>query len=587
MSFLRKEFLMFSLLKYAKKYKIQIILGPLFKFLEAVFELFLPLFMAKLIDEGIKSNNKDVIFSTVITMIIMTCLGLVCVLICQYMSSIASQGFGTELRNEVMRKINEFSHVEINKFGTSTLITRITNDVNQLQLALAMLIRLVIRAPFLSVGSIIMAFTIHRKIAIIFLITLPLFSFILFLVMKKTVPLYKKVQEKVDRLNGVIGENLSGVRIIRAFAKKDLENTKMSKVTDELADSYNKVANISALLNPLTILIMNFAIIAILYLGGFEVNIGGMKQGEVLALINYMTQMLLALIVVSQLVVIFTRAFASAARVNEILNTEVEIKDNGNKNIEWTNKKNIVEFKNVNFRYTSKSGLALENIDFKINRGATIGIIGPTGSGKSTLIQLIPRFYDIYSGEILINELPIKNYSLSILRDNIAMVPQKATLFSGTIKSNLEWGKENATDEECWNALKTAQCYDFVKSLPDGLNSIVQAGGNNFSGGQKQRLTIARAIIRKPEILILDDSLSALDYKTDLDLRNSLKEDLVDTTLIIISQRISSVKSADKILVLNDGLQDGYDSHDKLLAKSKTYNNILKSQENKEESFNE
>lgn len=578
---------MFSLLKYAKKYKLQIILGPFFKFLEAVFELLLPLYMAKLIDEGIKSNNREVIFSTTITMVVMTCLGLVCVLICQYMSSIASQGFGTELRNEVMKKINGFSHIEINKFGTSTLITRITNDVNQLQLALAMLIRLVIRAPFLSVGSIIMAFTIHRKIAIIFLITLPLFSFILFLVMKKTVPLYKRVQEKIDRLNGVIGENLSGVRIIRAFAKKDLENKKMSKVTDDLANSYNKVANISALLNPLTILIMNFAIIAILYLGGFEVNIGGMKQGEVLALINYMTQMLLALIVVSQLVVIFTRAFASAARVNEILNTKVKVEDNNKESVKWINKEVIVEFKNVDFRYTEKSGLSLENINFKINRGMTVGIIGPTGSGKSTLTQLIPRFYDISSGEILINELPIKEYSLNELRDHIAMVPQKATLFSGTIKSNLLWGKENATEEECWNALKTAQCYDFVKSLPEGLNSVVQASGNNFSGGQKQRLTIARAIIKKPEILILDDSLSALDYKTDLDLRNSLKEDLINTTVIIISQRISSVKSANKILVLNDGLQDGFDSHQNLLKKSQTYNNILKSQENKEEIFNE
>ncbi len=461
--------------------------------------------MAKLIDEGIKSNNDEVIFSTAITMVIMTLLGLICVLICQYMSSIASQGFGTELRNEAMRKISKFSHSEIDKFGTSTLITRITNDINQLQLALAMLIRLVIRAPFLSIGSIIMAFTIHRKIAIIFLITLPVFSFILFLIMKKSVPLYKRVQEKIDRLNGVIGENLSGVRIIRAFAKKDLENKKMSKVTDELANSYNRVANISALLNPLTILIMNFAIIAILYIGGFEVNIGGMKQGEVLALINYMTQMLLALIVVSQLVVIFTRAFASSSRVNEILNTEIDIVDNGH--VKWKNEENILNFQNVDFRYTIKSGLALENINFQVNRGMTLGIIGPTGSGKSTLTQLIPRFYDISSGKILINEIPIKECSLNELRDHIAIIPQKAILFSGTIRSNLLWGNENANDEDCWNALKTAQCYDFVKSLKNSLDSVVQAGKNNFSGGQKQRLTIARGIIKKPKILILNDSL--------------------------------------------------------------------------------
>lgn len=574
---------MFSLLKYAKKYKLQIIIGPIFKFLEAVFELLLPLLMAKLIDEGINANNPTVTYNTAITMLVMTLLGLVSVVICQYLSSIASQGFGTELRNEMMRKINDFSHREIDKFGSATLITRTTNDINQLQLALAMLIRLVIRAPFLSVGSIIMAFTINSKIAWIFVITLPLFSLVLFLIMKKTVPLYKKVQEKLDRLNLVVGENLSGVRVIRAFAKKDLEENKMNDVTDELADSYKRVANISAFLNPMTTLIMNIAIVGLLYIGGINVNIGGMKQGEVLALINYMTQMLLALIVVSQLVVTFTRAFASATRVNEVFNTESSIADKIPTTDNWKDTENIISFEDVDFRYTEKSGLSLENINFEIKSKSILGIIGPTGSGKTTLIQLIPRFYDITNGTLKINDISIKDYSIDELRNHISIVPQTSVLFSGTIKDNLLWGKEDATDEECWNALKIAQCDDFVNSLPEKLNSKVFAQGKNFSGGQKQRLTIARAIIKQPDILILDDSLSALDYETDLNLRTALKRDLKNTTVIIISQRISSVKYADKILVLNDGLQDGFDNHENLLENSKTYKAIAESQIRKEE----
>ncbi|MFY9548090.1 ABC transporter ATP-binding protein [Miniphocaeibacter sp.] len=574
---------MFSLLKYAKKYKIQIILGPFFKFLEAVFELLLPIFMAKLIDEGINNKDIDTTIKMAVAMFVMTLIGLFCVLICQYFSSIASQGFGTELRNEMMKKINSFSHIEINKYGTSTLITRTTDDINQLQLALAMLIRLVVRAPFLSIGSIVMAFIINPKIAWIFVITLPLFSILLFFIMKKTVPLYKRVQEKLDSLNLVVNENLSGVRVIRAFAKKDEESKKVGSVTDDLALSYKTVANISALLNPVTTLIMNSAIIFLLYIGGKQVNIGGMKQGEVLALINYMTQMLLALIVVANLVVIFTRAFASAHRVNEIFNTEPSVTNLVGQSASWKKEDEILNFSNVAFKYTEKSGYALKDINFVLKQGESLGIIGPTGSGKSALIQLIPRFYNINKGNLKINNKDIEDYTLEVLRDHIGVVPQNSVLFTGTIRSNLLWGKENASDDECWKALEIAQCADFVKSLPEGLDYKVLAGGKNFSGGQRQRITIARALIKNPDILILDDSLSALDYKTDLNLRNALNKYMHETTFVIVSQRISSVRSADKILVLNDGKQDGFNNHENLLQTSKTYEAIAKSQIEKEE----
>lgn len=573
-----------SFLPYTKKYRKEIILGPIFKFLEAVFELMLPLFMAKLIDNGIRANNRTVTLQMAGIMLLMSFIGLGCVLTCQYYASIASQGFGTELRNDVMRRINRFSHAEINHFGTSTLITRVTNDINQLQYALAMLIRLAIRAPFLSIGSIFMAFTIRPQITWVFLLTLPIFSLLLMLIMKRTVPLYKRVQIKIDKLNLVISEHLSGVRIIRAFAKKQTEAAKVAKTSDELAEAYTRVANISALLTPATTLIMNSVIILILYLGGIDVDTGAVGQGDVLALVNYMTQMLLALIIVSQLVIVFTRAFASAGRINEILKTEPSVVDSGDSaTASWQQTPAIVTFKQVDFRYTPKSGRALTDISFQLKTGEFMGIIGPTGSGKTTLMQLIPRFYDISAGELLIHQQPITNYSLNELRRHIATVPQTSVLFSGTIRSNLQWGKPHATDEECWHALDIAQCTEFVKGLPQQLDAPVLAGGKNFSGGQKQRLTIARALIKQPALLILDDSLSALDYQTDLNLRNALRKNMAGTTIIVISQRISSVQGADNILVLNDGGQDGFASHDVLMQTSKTYRSIAESQLNNKE----
>lgn len=579
---------MFSLLKYAKNYRFQIILGPIFKFLEAIFELFLPIYMARLIDNGIKKGDAQYVVHTAQTMILMSLIGLVCVLICQYFASVASQGFGTELRSALLKKINTLSHKELDELGTSTLVTRMTSDINQLQLALAMLIRLVIRAPFLSIGSVVMAFVIEPKLALIFVLILPFFCIVLYFMMKKTVPLYKKVQKKVDHLNQAIGESLAGVRVIRAFARKENEEEKIAHVTDDLARAYRRVANISAILTPATTLILNIGILSLLYFGGIEVNIGSLKQGEVLALINYMMQMLLALIVVSNLVVIFTRAFASANRVNEVLAIDPSIPEDASPSHQSAKTlPGTLAFQQVDFRYQPDAGLALQKINFSIEQGTVFGITGPTGSGKSTLIQLIPRFYDATDGTILIGGQPIKQLSVNELRQAIGLVPQKSVLFSGTIRENLQWGKADASDEECLAALKTAQCLEFVQSLPNGLDTRVLADGNNFSGGQKQRLAIARALIRKPAILILDDSLSALDYRTDQDLRHALKQDLSDTTVIIVSQRISSVQNANQILVLNEGKQMGLGTHNELLAHSAMYQEIVTSQEERKEHSNE
>ncbi|MBP2098294.1 ABC transporter ATP-binding protein [Enterococcus rivorum] len=569
---------MIGLLKYAKKYQKQIILGPFFKFLEACFELVLPLFMARLIDSGIKQRDFNYIVQMASWMLAMSAIGLVCVIICQYYASIASQGFGTELRNQLMKKINQLSHAELDSLGTDTLVTRMTNDVNQLQLALAMLIRLVIRAPFLSIGSVIMAFYINVEMGLLFLALLPIFCIILYFIIRKTVPIYKKVQRKIDSLSRQISQNLSGVRVIRAFAQKEKEQEKINQVTDDLSKTYIQVSNISSLLNPATTLIMNVGIITLLYIGGIKINIGNLQQGEILALINYMNQMLLALIVVSNLVIIFTRASASASRINEVLEIVPSLQPMASKEKHTAGKGKII-FDNVSFRYQSTAGYSLQHISLTIPQNSFLGIIGPTGSGKSTLSQLIPRFYDVTEGNIFVDNLNVRDWPIEKLRHEIAIVPQIALLFTGTIRENLQWGKEQATDEECWHALEIAQCKDFVENLENGLDTFVFEGGKNFSGGQRQRLTIARALIRKPAILILDDSLSALDYQTDANLRQALKNELTTTTLIIISQRVSSIQQADQILVLNSAHQVGLGTHQELLKTSKDYQEIIHSQE--------
>ncbi|MGG5357871.1 MULTISPECIES: ABC transporter ATP-binding protein [unclassified Enterococcus] len=569
---------MLYLLRYAKKYRKQIILGPLFKFLEAVFELVLPLMMAYLVDHGIQRNDQHTVIEMAVWMAVMSLVGLLCAIICQYYASVASQGFGTELRNQLLKKINTFSHAELDYFGTDTLITRMTNDINQLQLALAMVIRLLIRAPFLSIGSVVMAFVIDWQAGLFFLLLLPIFAVILYLIIKKTIPLYQKVQQKLDSINESVSQNLSGVRVIRAFARTKTETRSFDQQADDLSNTYLRVSNISALLTPATTLIMNLGIIGLLTVGGIKVNIGSLQQGQVLALINYMNQMLLALIVVSNLVVIFTRAEASGNRVKEVLGKESSITD-PEKPSEPTEKSTaIIQFDHVDFRYTKDAGLALRDLTFSIERKSVVGIIGPTGSGKSSLIQLIPRFYDVSAGEIKIDGLDVRQWPLSTLRKKIAIVPQTSVLFTGSIRENLQWGKEDASDEECWQALATAQAAEFVRQLPEGLDTLVMENGKNFSGGQKQRLTIARALIAKPEILTLDDSLSALDYQTDLDLRKALQTDL-DCTVLIISQRIRSIQEAETILVMERGAILAQGTHQELLDQSAEYQAIAASQE--------
>ncbi|MEG1504671.1 MAG: ABC transporter ATP-binding protein, partial [Enterococcus sp.] len=514
---------MIQLLRYAKDYRKQVILGPFFKFLEAIFELVLPLFMAKLVDEGIAQHDRSKVIQMALIMLALSVVGWICALICQYYASVASQGFGTELRNRLMEKINQFSHNELNRFGTDTLITRMTNDINQMQGALAMMIRLVIRAPFLSIGSVIMSFYIDWQMGLIFLILLPIFCLILYLIIRYSVPLYKNIQQKLDQLNQSVTQNLTGVRVIRAFARTETETNHFNDEAEEISRLNQRVANISALLSPSTTLIMNAGVAALLYFGGFKVNVGHLEQGQILALINYMNQMLLALIVVSNLVVLFTRAAASANRINEVFATDTTLTNEGM--IQETNPQAaLLAFDKVDFRYTEKSGLALEGITFSMKKNEILGITGATGSGKSTLISLIPRFYDATKGTVAFAGSNVKAWELDKLRSEIALVPQTAVLFSGTIRENLLWGKADASDEDCWTALATAQASEFVETLPKGLDTVILENGKNFSGGQRQRLTIARALIRKPELLILDDSLSALDYQTDLDLRQALKQ---------------------------------------------------------------
>ncbi|WP_251869434.1 ABC transporter ATP-binding protein [Enterococcus italicus] len=565
---------MFSLLKYAKEYRKQLILGPVFKFLEAVFELILPFQMARLIDEGIKQNDWPRVVQMTVWMVAMSVIGLACALVCQYFASFASQGFGTELRNQLLRKINQLSHEELNQFGTDTLITRMTNDVNQLQLALAMLIRLVVRAPFLSVGAILMAFVIDWQAGLLFLLVLPLFCLVLYWMITRSVPMYKKVQQRLDALNELVSQNLSGVRVIRAFARTDQQKQTFHEATDALNDTYVRVGNLQALLTPATTLLMNVGIIGLFYLGGWKVNAGHLQQGQLLALVNYMNQMLLALIVVSNLVVIFTRAAASAERINEVLAVQPAIVDCGAAPTETL--KGGLAFEKVSFRYGPTYGLALSDISFTVKPNQTIGLIGPTGSGKSTLTQLIPRFYEASAGRILLDQRPVADFSLTTLRTQIAMVPQTAVLFHGTIRENLQWGKATASDDDCWQALAIAQATDFVQSLPKQLDTLIQEGGKNFSGGQRQRLTIARAVIAKPAILILDDSLSALDYKTDLALRRALQTQ--PGTVLIISQRVRSIQEADQILVMDNGRLLAQGTHEELLDASSEYREIVQSQ---------
>ncbi|MDY3971373.1 MAG: ABC transporter ATP-binding protein [Clostridia bacterium] len=569
------------LFPFLKPYRLQLTIGPFFKLSEAVLELLIPTLMALLIDNGVNAGNRDYVIKMGILMLVIATCGVIFAYICQYSASIASQGFGTDVRNAMFKKIGTLSFTQLDKLGTPSLINRITGDVNQLQSAVAMLIRLVIRAPFLCVGGLIMAMTIDLKLSIIFMIVIPLFILVLFLVMFKAVPLYKSVQKKLDTLTLVLRENLSGVRVIRAFAGVKREKERFDDKNKDYADTAIRVGKIAALTNPVTTIIMNLAAIAVIYFGGIRVNTGHLSQGEVIAFINYITQILNAMIVVANLVVLYTKAYASALRVGEVLETQPAI-TYGEKSV-GAKSENAVEFKNVSLTYAGSKVPALDNINLTVRTGETLGVIGGTGSGKSTLVSLIPRFYDVTQGEILLNGIPIKEYSEDALRSNVAIVQQRAALFSGTVADNMRMAKADVTMEEMRKAADVAQATEFIDRLEDGFDTHVSQGGNNLSGGQKQRLTIARALVKNSPILILDDSASALDYATDANLRRAIKENTDSQTVIIVSQRVNSVKDADRIVVLDDGEIVGIGTHRELIKTCEIYKEICYSQEQIEE----
>lgn len=572
--------------KLAKRYlgavKQYVIIGQTSKLIEAIFEVIVPLIMAAIVDNGIKGNmGKGYIYKMGGVLVLLGVLGLCFALICQYLASKASQSVGTVMRNDMFRHINSLSHAELDRLGTPSLITRLTNDINQVQQAVAMFIRLVVRAPFIVIGSAIMAMSIDLKLSVIFVIIIPLVVLVLYIIMSRSIKYYKVIQKKLDRISLVTREGLSGVRVIRAFSRQDTEQKRFDEANDDYLDISLRVGRLSALLNPLTYVILNLAIAAIVWFGGIRVNIGQLTQGEVIAFVNYMTQISLALVVVANLVVLFTKAAASSARINEVLEIEPSIKNGTEQN--GAGSENAVEFSHVYFSYNNSGEYALEDIDFTAKKGQTIGVIGGTGSGKSTLASLIPRFYDISKGELKIDGTDAAEYDTTALRQRIGVVPQKAVLFSGTIAENMRWGKRGASDEEIWKALETAQAKEFVDKMPEGLNTHIAQGGKNLSGGQKQRLTIARALVSQPDILILDDSASALDFATDAALRKAIAQNTTGMTTFIISQRANSIMQADKIIVLDDGRQVGLGTHKELLESCDVYREICYSQLSKEE----
>ncbi|WMT41998.1 ABC transporter ATP-binding protein [Paenibacillus sp. D2_2] len=582
---------MFRLAVFLKPYKKESILGPLFKLVEAILELFLPTIVALIVNHGIGGNDITYVWKMGGLMVAMSILGFGSSLICQYYAARASQGFGTTLRNTLFRHVSTLSYAEIDRFGTPSLINRITNDVNQMQVAVAMLIRLVIRAPFICIGAIIMSMLLDFRLSLILLAATPLFAIILYLIITKTAPVYRLYQKKLDKIAVVLSENLSGVRVIRAFAKRRAEKERFREASDDITATAIRVGRVSALLSPVTTVVVNGAIIAILWVGGIHINAGTLSSGEIIAFINYVTQILLALIVVSNLIILFTKAASSAGRINEVLDTVPSIADPESEKrkqsavakVEEGNDCPVVEFDHVTFGYSPTGDPALTDVSLKIMRGQTVGIIGGTGSGKSTFVNLIPRFYDATSGRILINGMNVQDYRLHELRGKIGIVPQKALLFTGTIADNIRWGNELASDEEIKRAAVIAQADEFISKMPEGYQTPVSRGGLNLSGGQKQRLTIARAIVANPDILILDDSSSALDYATDAALRRSIRENSQGMTVFLVSQRVSTVQQADKIIVFEDGRIAGIGTDAELKRDSSVYQEICRSQVTNEE----
>ena len=566
---------MLKLIKYLKGYVLQSIIAPLFKFLEASFELIVPVVMAGIIDVGVKNKDEGYIYGMGLVLVLLGVLGLAASITAQYFAAKASMGFGTALRHDFYRHLNSLSHAEIDKLGSDTMTTRIINDINQAQTGVNMFLRLFLRSPFIVVGSIVMCLTISVELTLIFAVAAPVIGLIIYLIMTGTIPKYKKIQGRLDRVSLLTRENLAGVRVIRAFARQKNEQSDFEHETAELMRAQVRVGRISALLNPLTFVVVNLAIAAIIWFGGISVDTGSITQGELIALVNYMNQILLALIYLANLINILTKASASGARINDIFAMKPSVSDEGNVEQRPVEGAPAVEFRGVSFGY---HGGVLEGISLQAGKGEVVGIVGGTGSGKTTLVNLIPRFYDVTAGEVLMDGVDVRKYPLVQLRGRIGIVPQRAVLFKGTVRSNICWGRKGASDQEIWAALETAQAAEFVRKLDSGLDSPVEQGGRNFSGGQRQRLTIARAVIMRPEILILDDSSSALDFATDAALRKALARDMAGTTVFIVSQRAAGVKHADRILVLDDGKAVGLGTHEELFDSCKVYREICLSQ---------
>ena len=574
---------MHKLLRYIRGYEKQALLAPLFKMLEACFELFVPLVVASIIDTGIKNADSVFIWQQCGLLVLLAVIGLTCSLTAQYFSAKAALGFGTALRKDLFRHIDTLSYSELDGIGTPTLVTRMTSDINQVQNGVNLTLRLLLRSPFIVLGALIMAFSISPRLTLLFVLATVLISLIIWLIMRTTVPIYHQAQNGLDRVTLLTRENYVGARVVRAFARQADELAAFVETNDHLKAIQWKAGRISAMMNPLTYLVVNLTVIALLLLGGREVNTGNLTQGEVIALINYMSQILLNLLRVADLVISVTRALASGMRVNEILNTKTSMPDPATAELSAQADSPAVDFDQVSFTYRGAGGPSLTGIGFSAQPGETIGVIGGTGSGKTTLIDLVARFYDASEGTVRLFGHNVKEYSFAQLRRLIGIVPQQAMLFTGTIRDNMRWAAPNATDEEIWAALEIAQAADFVRGKPGQLDEPVETAGRNFSGGQRQRLTIARALVPKPKILILDDSASALDFATDAALRKALKEKTQGMTVFIVSQRAASVQRADHILVLDDGALVGDAPHAQLLPTCPVYKEICLSQLSKEE----
>ena len=572
-----------KLLIYLKNYKKECVLAPLFKLLEASFELIVPLVMAAIIDHGIAVSDRPYIFKMGGVLVLLAAVGLTCSITAQYFAAKAAVGFATKLRYSLFSHIETLSFSEMDPVGSSTLITRITSDINQVQSGVNMVLRLFLRSPFIVFGAMIMAFTVNVKAALVFVVTIPLLSVVVFSVMLASIPLFKKVQSGLDQVLGHTRENLEGARVIRAFNKEEDEAREFNASNEFLTNMQLVVGRISTLMNPLTYIIINCAIIAVIWVGGKQVYGGIITQGEVVALVNYMSQILVELVKLANLIILINKAIACGNRIEEVLETKSSIVNAPSEVNAASDSENAVVFSHVSMAYASTSEEALTDIDFTAKKGQTIGIIGGTGSGKSSVVNLIPRFYDVSKGSVLVNGRDVRDYDLTELRDKIGVVMQKAVLFQGTIAENLRWGKPDATDEELWHAIEVAQAMDVVEGKEGNLDYMIEQGGRNLSGGQKQRLTIARAVVKDPDILILDDSASALDFATDARLRAALRNLQGNKTIFIVSQRTSSIQFADQIIVMDDGQVAGIGTHEQLLEQCETYREIYESQFKKED----